>query len=53
MPIFGEEQMRGKETCKRKSSMQEEKKHGKKEGKPNHDRVRFSDKGCNDYKPLE
>jgi hypothetical protein len=44
---------RGKATCKRKSSMQEEKQRGEKAGNPNHDRVRFFDKDCNSYKLVE
>jgi hypothetical protein len=44
-----------KETCKkrRKSSMQEEKKHGTHADRPNHVRVRVLDKNCNGYKPVE
>ena len=38
---------------RRKSSMQEEKKHGAQESKPNHDRVRVFNKDCNNYKPIE
>jgi 3-methyladenine DNA glycosylase Tag len=44
-----------KETCekRRKSSMQEEKKHDVQAGKPNRDRVRVFEKYCNDYKPIK
>jgi hypothetical protein len=57
--LFLEKNGGRKETCKRKSSMQEEKQHargeacGEKAGKPNHDRVRVFEKGCNDYKLVE
>jgi hypothetical protein len=44
---------RGKATCRRKSNMKEEKKHGEKEGNPSHDRVRVFDKDCNGYKPVK
>jgi hypothetical protein len=49
----GKQHARGKASCKRKINMQEEKQHGEKARKRNHDRVRVFDKGCNDYKPIE
>jgi hypothetical protein len=56
IPIFGVHAIGGrKETCRkrRKRSMQEEKQRGAHADRPNHVRVRFFDKDCNDYKPIK
>jgi hypothetical protein len=47
-----------KTTCRkrrkrRKRSMQEQKKHGTQEDKPNQDRVSIFYKDCNGYNPIE
>jgi hypothetical protein len=62
-PIFGKEdlilehaqQVKRKQHAekRRKSSMQEEEQRDKKEGNPNHDRVRVFFKDCNDYEPIK
>jgi hypothetical protein len=60
-PIFGKEDLilgaratgGKKEACRKrwKSSTQKKTQHGKKEEKPNRNRVRVFDKDCNGYKP--